>query len=159
LLLRPPRNSDAAAFFGFLGDAEAMRFTHSHASLKACRARLAGFEWQRRRHGYAPWAVVLQQTGAVIGRGGVYQDPFDRAWGPELGYALHPAAWGRGYASELAQASLDWSDRTHRLDEIKAFTHPENTASARVLAKAGFAPVRFVAEMNRMLHRRTRRID
>ena len=49
LLLRPPRPSDAASFFAFLGDPTAMRFTHCHASVRECRRRLAVFEWQRRR--------------------------------------------------------------------------------------------------------------
>ena len=44
LLLRPPHASDAEAFFSFLGDAEAMRFTYHHASLRECRRRLAAFE-------------------------------------------------------------------------------------------------------------------
>jgi len=156
LLLRPPRPSDAEAFFAFLGNPDAMRFTHCHASIRRCRARLAGFEWQRRRVGYAPWAMIAKATGRLIGWGGVYDDPFEAGWGTELGYALHPSAWGQGHASELARACLQWSDTVLKLNEVRAFTHPDNAASARVLHKAGFAPVRFVPEMNRTLHARLR---
>ncbi len=94
LLLRPPRPSDAASFFAFLGDPAAMRFTHCHASVRECRRRLAAFEWQRRRAGFAPWAVLTQGDGQLVGWGGLYEDPFDPGWGVELGYSLHPAAWG-----------------------------------------------------------------
>lgn len=141
----------------FLGDPAAMRFTHHHASLRECRRRLAAFEWQRRRTGYAAWAVITRTDQKVVGWGGLYDDPFDRRWGVELGYAFHPAAWGRGYATELAHACLDWANRVLRLPEVCAFTHPDNAASARVLDKAGFQPMRFVAGMNRILHRRLAR--
>jgi [ribosomal protein S5]-alanine N-acetyltransferase len=41
------------------------------------------------------------------------------------------------------------------LREVSAFAHPDNAASRRVLAKAGFEQRRFVAEMNRFLYVRT----
>jgi ribosomal-protein-alanine N-acetyltransferase len=146
--------ADAAAFFAFLGDPAAMRFTHCHASLRACRRRLAGFEWQRRRAGIAPWAVIAKADQRLIGWGGLYEDPFDPGWGMELGYALHPAAWGQGYASELASVCLDCADTVLRIPEVSAFVHPDNTASRRVLEKVGFVPVRLVPEMQRLLLRR-----
>jgi len=156
LLLRPVRPRDTGAFFAFLGDPDAMRFTHCHLSVRECRRRLAGFEWQRRRNGYAPWAVLLKTDGRLVGWGGLYNDPFEPGWGVELGYSFHPAAWGMGYATELAQACLDWADDALGLQEVWAFTHPGNNASRRVLEKAGFQPVRFVPEMDRTLHRRPR---
>jgi len=156
LLLRPVRPSDAEAFFAFTGDPVAMRYTHCHASLRECQRRLAGFEWQRRRSGYAPWAVVTKADGRLVGWGGVYVDPFDTGWGPELGYSFHPSAWGRGYATELAQACLGWADTALELPEVTAFAHPNNAASRRVLEKAGFRAVRPVPEMQRVLYRRVR---
>lgn len=154
LLLRPPRSSDMDALYAFLGNPVAMRFTHHHGSLRECRRRLAAFEWQRRRTGYAAWAVVTRADQTVVGWGGLYDDPFDTGWGAELGYAFHPAVWGQGYATELAHACLDWADRALTLPGVCAFTHPDNAASARVLHKAGFRPVRLIAGMNRILHRR-----
>ncbi len=152
------RPSDTEAFFVFGGDPDAMRYTHRYTSVRECRRRLAAFEWQRRRLGYAPWAVVAKSDGRLVGWGGVYQDPFDAGWGPELGYSFHPAAWGQGYATELAQACLDWADGVLRLPKVWAFAHPDNTASRRVLDKVGFALVRPVPEMDRILYRRLARL-
>lgn len=156
LLLRPPRLADAPALFGFLGDAQAMRHTHADASLRECRRRVAAHERARRRDGFAPWKVVTKANGHVIGWGGLYVDPFEPGWGPEVGYFLHPGAWGHGYASELVAACTALADGALALPELRAFAHPENAASRRVLEKAGFAAERWVPEMHRTLFRRPR---
>lgn len=55
----------------------------------------------------------------------------------EVGYRLVPQAWGRGYATALARATLRHGFAALGLDRIIAVTHPDNIASQRVLAKAG----------------------
>ena len=156
LLLRPPRPSDVASFFAFLGDPAAMRFSRCQSSVRECRRWLALFEWQRRRVGFAPWAVLTRGNGQLIGWGGLYEDPFDPRWGVELGYLLHPAAWGKGHATELARVCLAWADEKLDAPEVWAFVHPDNTASRRVLDRAGFAQVRLLPDKNRILLRRAR---
>ena len=89
--------------------------------------------------------------------GGVYIDPFDPQWGPELGYSFHPDAWGQGFATELAGACLEQADQVLGLPEVSAFAHPGNAASRRVLDKVGFVPVRAVPDMDRILYRRAGR--
>ncbi len=147
-----------AALFAFLGDPQAMRHTHADATLRDCRRRVAVHEWQRRRHGYAPWTIVARAERRIIGWGGLYQDPFDPGWGVEIGYFFEPRAWGRGYASELAAACTDLADRVLQLPAIAAFAHSDNLGSRRVLEKAGFQPIRHVPEMSRLLYRRCRAI-
>lgn len=156
LILRQPMLADAPALFAFLGDAEAMRHTHVDSTLRDCRRRIAAHERRRRKDGCAPWTIVVRATGDIIGWGGLYVDPFDPGWGVEVGYYFHPRAWGMGYATELANASVDIADHTLMLPEIGAFARPENKASRRVLEKAGFEIVRYVPEMERFLYRRLR---
>ncbi len=62
--------------------------------------------------------------------------------------------WGQGYGTELARACVAWADDALKLPEVRAFTHPENIASQRVLTKAGFMAVRFIPTMNRLLFAR-----
>lgn len=145
------------AIFAFLGDAEAMRHTHIDPTLRACRRRIAVHERRRRHDGYAPWTVITKEDGRIIGWGGLYDDPFDPGWGVEVGYFFRPDAWGRGYASELLSACLDHADRMLGLAEIRAFAHPDNTGSRRVLEKAGFEQRHYVPEMDRFLFSRLRR--
>lgn len=153
LTLHRPRLADAAALFAFLGDAAAMAYTVHNPSLRAVRRRIAAHARQARRDGFGPW-TIRRQDGTVIGWGGLYTDPCDPGWGVEVGYAFHPAAWGQGYASELVAACTALADGPLGLAELRAFAHPDNHASRRVLEKAGFVAQREVAEMHRILYAR-----
>ncbi len=159
LLLRPSLLSDTAALFEFLGDQQAMRHTHVDATPAACRRRIAVHEWRRRRDGYAPWTVIRKDDAKIIGWGGLYDDPFEPGWGCEIGYFFHRDAWGCGYASEMVTAALQLADRELQIREVRAFAHPENAASRKILETAGFRMVRFVPEMNRLLLSRPKRED
>ena len=150
LLLRPPRLADAPALLAFMGDPAAMRWTHAHAGLRALRRYLAGHACARRRNGFGPWTLVDRYTAAIIGLGGLYEDPFDPGWGLEVGYFLAPAAWGRGYASELVAHCLATAWASGQ-PSVRAFVHPDNAASRRVLEKNGFMARRFIPEMARWL--------
>lgn len=58
---------------------------------------------------------------------------------PELGYILHPSAWGKGYATEAVGAFVEhfWQARPG-LDVIEAKVDEANPESIRVLLKCGF---------------------
>jgi [ribosomal protein S5]-alanine N-acetyltransferase len=156
LILRRPRLADVPGLFEFMGDRSAMRYTQAHASMETCRRQIAVCEYRRRHDGYAPWAILTKEDRRIIGWGGLYDDPFDPGWGVEVIYRFHPAAWGKGFATELVSACTRYADTVLGLVEIGAFTHPDNAASRRVLEKAGFEEVRFVPEMERILYRRQR---
>ncbi len=153
LRLRPTRLSDAEALFAFMGDPVAMRFTHVQPDLRACRRHIAAYEHQRARIGCAPW-TIFDRSENIVGWGGLYEDPFDRGWGIEVGYFFAPSAWGHGYATELATLCVDIARRELQLETLTAFAHPDNAGSRRVLEKAGFSVQRFVPEMQRYLYRR-----
>ncbi len=157
LILRRPRLADVPELFEFLGDPKAMQFTHVDRSFMECRRRVAVHEWRRRKDGYAPWTAELKESNRIIGWGGLYDDPFDPGWGVELGYYFHPDAWGKGFGSELTTAALREADDALQLPKIAAFARRENTASRRLLEKAGFTLVRYVPEMERFYFERLRK--
>jgi len=81
-------------------------------------------------------AIVLTATTQVIGTCSlVIQSQHDRQG--ELGYVLHPAYWGRGYATEVARRLLHFGFTTLGLHRISATCDPRNTASVHVLDKVG----------------------
>lgn len=72
-----------------------------------------------------------------IGHGGLFRS--NRMKGEiELGYALRPPYWKRGYATEMARALIDTVARGLNLTKLVAITRPDNEPSQRVLLKCGF---------------------
>lgn len=57
------------------------------------------------------------------------------------GYHLAPEHWGKGYASEALGGIVPMIRLLTRIRALKASVMPHNTASARVLQKAGFRKV------------------
>lgn len=57
-----------------------------------------------------------------------------------LGYWFDKAAWGRGYATEAAQALVAFAFDGLNLSTLRAAHASDNVASARVLQKLGFRP-------------------
>lgn len=55
----------------------------------------------------------------------------------EVGYWVHPTQWGRGYAGEMLELAQDHTDGL----PMAAQVYPANSASRRVLERAGFTVV------------------
>lgn len=79
-----------------------------------------------------------------------------RLGGVDVVYFFHPSVLGQSYAPEMVAACMSVADHALRLPEVRAFAHPANAGSRRVLEKAGFEVARFVPKMNRFLYRRHR---
>src|SRR5262249_19070368 len=135
LLLSVPRLSDAPQLFLFLGDLEAMRHTVRLETLRECRRHIAGHECQRRKVRYGPWTMREKVSGQIIGFGGLYDDPFEPGWGIEVSYRFATFAWGKGYATKLTKFCLSFAHDHLGIYVIRAFAHPDNAASRRVLTK------------------------
>ena len=94
-------------------------------------------------HGFGPWAVESIQPdlqGRFLGFAGLaYLPPMlaSAGPGPELGWRLDPAVWGRGLATEAAAAARDDALARLALPEIISVIHPENHRSQRVATKLG----------------------
>jgi RimJ/RimL family protein N-acetyltransferase len=140
LLLRRFREDDLQAFYLLCSMPEIIRYAQSApvASLEAARALMQAAPFHDyAKHGYGRFACVWKATGAVIGFSGVKYVP--EFADNELGYRFLPEYWGRGLATEAGQASIDFARATVGLSRLIALVHPDNTASARVVTKLGFA--------------------
>lgn len=103
------------------------------ALLATARATIDRFaaSWQERR--LAPWGVFLDAK--LIGHGGLnYVPEFDAV---EVLWALHPEAWGKGYATEVAEAALNYGFGALDLGSIFAITLESNKASQAVMTRIG----------------------
>ena len=111
--------------------------------------------WER--YGFGPWLLRDRASGAMVGRGGLQHTFVDGNHEIEVGWAIVPERWGQGLATELAHASVALAFDDLGLDEIVAFTLPDNVASRRVMEKAGFVFQREIVHtsLDHVLYRRT----
>jgi RimJ/RimL family protein N-acetyltransferase len=91
------------------------------------------------RHGYAQWAVEIPGVTPFAGFIGLCVTPFEAHFTPnvEVGWRLAAEHWGYGYATEGAQAALEFGFTELKLSEIVSFTVPANFRSRRVMEKLG----------------------
>ena len=64
----------------------------------------------------------------------------------EVGYLLLPHFFGQGFGTESLQALIEWAAITQEITRFKAVVTEGNTASERVLQKAGFKLVEMVPD-------------
>ena len=102
-------------------------------------ARIERFEHQRKERGLGHWAVEQRESGALLGGIGLlhHEDWPEDPHNVEVGWLLDRAAWGHGFATEGALASLRYGFEDLGLERIISIAHPENRASRRVMEKAG----------------------
>lgn len=92
-------------------------------------------------NGIGRWALIDKKTNSFIGWSGlklVKEETNNHINFYDLGYRLIRKYWGNGYATESAEASLEYGFKTLQLNEIYAAAHIENKASNKILSKIGF---------------------
>lgn len=138
LLLRPFQATDAALAAPWLTDAEIMRYmpTGQDHTLAQVEARLARYIKHQDEHGYSRWLLFDRASGAAIGDAGLLH--VAETGEVELGYRLLKPWWGKGLATEAAQGWLHYAFTDLGLNELIAFSHPDNRGSVRVMEKCGF---------------------
>jgi len=91
-----------------------------------------------------PWqfgfGVVHKIDNILIGMCG-FTAPPDSDGVVEIGYGIAPAYQGKGYATEVANALIDFASQHKSVRLVRAHTLAETNASTRVLEKCGFQKV------------------
>lgn len=90
-------------------------------------------------NGFGLWAVERLADGMFLGFTGLSRPSFEAHFTPavEIGWRLARHAWGHGYATEAARASVAFGFETVGLDEIVSFTVPANVRSRAVMERIG----------------------
>jgi [ribosomal protein S5]-alanine N-acetyltransferase len=95
-----------------------------------------------------PWGrsfrLVHRETGDHVGSCSFKGPPAEGA--VEIAYAIEPEMQGQGFATEAAQALVDFAFSSGEVRVVRAHTLPEANASTRVLAKCGFVHLGQVIE-------------
>jgi ribosomal-protein-alanine N-acetyltransferase len=89
--------------------------------------------------GYSFGPVYEKMTMKFVGQAGIFHLRHDDTQDKhEIGYRLHPSAFGKGYATEIAKGLVAWAfTQANPFHAVYAMTEPENIASQKVLTHAG----------------------
>lgn len=147
LVLRWIDERDTEGLFALFSDTEVTRYWSRAAWTSMDESRDA---IERDLAAYADGSamrLVLERRDqpGLIGTLGLHRfvDPSRRC---EIGYALAPAHWGKGYVGEALSAALDYGFNVLDLNRVEADIDPRNNASARVLERLGFRKEGYMPE-------------
>jgi len=151
LLFRELQPSDDAALFALDSDPDVVKYVGVKPidDIEQTREIIKNIRQQYIDYGIGRWAVVLKETGEVIGWAGLkfikHLNGFDNNY--DLGYRFQKGHWGKGYGFESAKAWIDFGFNEMKLERISAYVDVDNTASVRILEKCGLQFVnRFLDE-------------
>ena len=129
--------SDVDALHDVLGDSETMRFYPHPFTREETAAWIERNVDRYARFGFGLWAVVLAESGELVGDCGLTPQRVDGVDEVEIGWHLNRRHWHRGYATEAAVACRDHAFGPLGLDRIISIILPENTPSQAVARRIG----------------------
>jgi RimJ/RimL family protein N-acetyltransferase len=139
LLLRPWRSEDREPFAALNADPAVMEYFPATLTRPQSDALADRIDGDLQRLGYGLWAVEIPSQAPFIGFLGLLATDDDMPFAPaiEVGWRLARGFWGRGLASEGAQAALAFGFDELALAEIVALTAAGNLRSRRLMERLG----------------------
>jgi RimJ/RimL family protein N-acetyltransferase len=139
LVLRGWRAEDRAPFAALNADPCVMRFLTPPMGRAASDALVDRIHVGFHAHGFGLWALEVPGSHPFIGFVGLAVPSFEAHFTPcvEIGWRLTRSAWGQGYATEGANAVLDFAFEEAALAEVVAFTARTNERSRQVMRRLG----------------------
>ena len=143
LILREMTQTDYPALSAIMQD-EAVMYAYNGAfSDEETQAwldrQLARYDEYSHRFGL--WAVVLKETGEMIGQCGLTMQPWKDRQVLEIGYLFRKSCWHQGYATEAAAACREYAFTALDASEVCSIIRDTNTASRNVALRGGMRVV------------------
>jgi [ribosomal protein S5]-alanine N-acetyltransferase len=138
LLLRQLTMEDATFMFELLNDPSFIRNIgdrNIRTIDDACAYIVNGPVKSYEKNGFGLYLVILKETNESIGICGLIRR--ESLEDVDIGYALLPKFWSKGYAVEAAQATKAYAKDVVGLKRLVAIVDPVNVGSIRVLEKIG----------------------
>jgi ribosomal-protein-alanine N-acetyltransferase len=145
LLLREFTLQDADALAAVLGDPVAMQYYPAAFDRKGVEEWIERNLERYQRVGYGLWAMVLKDSGELIGDCGCFLRDVDGRDDIEIGYHVRRDLWGNGYATEAAQACMQYAFTQLGVDRVISLIRPENMQSIRVAEKNGLTCAKIIS--------------
>lgn len=132
LILREMTPDDLPALRAILQDDEVMYAYEGAFSEEEVQNWLNRMLTRYREHGFGLWAVVLKETGGMVGQCGLTLQDCGGRQLLEVGYLFQKAYWHHGYAAESAIACKNYAFDKLGADEVYSIIRDTNSASQRV---------------------------
>ena len=148
LILRDLQESDLSALIALNQDPEVMQYFPKPYSQAESLRLYQSIQDEVKAYGYSLWAVEEKTSQEFIGLVGLHHSDlriFAGKEAVEIGWRLRKEFWNRGYATEAAQACLDFAFQQAGLSEVYSFTSLLNQPSQKVMQKLG---MEFVKEFD-----------
>jgi GrpB-like predicted nucleotidyltransferase (UPF0157 family) len=140
LVLAIPKFSDLPEILDLRQDSEVMQFVGQgriETETDVKRFLEIAIPYQN-KYGFGFCSVFKKDSGEFIGQAGLFHLGFDEDQKDiEIAYRLKKKFWGQGYATELAEALINWGFTHLAVEKLVAIVWPGNTRSQHVLEKAG----------------------
>ena len=136
--------SDLPLMAAINADERVMRYFPAQQTTEQTAAFIARQQAQYRRRGFCYFAVDRVEDGQFIGFIGLSEQHYEADFTPcvDIGWRLHTAYWGNGYATEGAKACLEYGFEWCGLETIYAVCPVVNRASEQVMVRAGMTKLR-----------------
>ncbi len=142
LVLRPWRDGDGPEFVRVTNTPAVMRHLGGVDNPARLISSVERQEKMQAERGHCFWIVERMADGVLLGFCGLKAPSVagtSVADDIEIGWRLREDAWGQGYASEAARASLVWGWANLDVARIVAITVPANLPSQKVMERIGMA--------------------
>lgn len=137
LLLRQMIQDDLPALCRILQDEEVM-YAYEHAFSDAEAADWLNRQLQRYKDdGFGLWAVILKESGELIGQCGLTMQDIPEGRVVEIGYLFRKDCWHKGYATEAAIGCKEYAFDTLGVSEVYSIIRDNNIASQNVARRNG----------------------
>lgn len=141
LLVRKIVRSDMDALLSIMGKPDVMYAWEHGFTKKEVRKWINRQLARYRKDGFGYYAVLLKESGTLIGQAGLMKNTINGNDMVELGYILDDTYWHNGYGQEAARACLEYAFGELDLETVCCSIRPENRASIRVAEKLGMSLV------------------
>lgn len=141
LFLREMTQADFPSLCKILQDADVMYAYEGSFSKDEVQAWLDKQMERYRELGFGLWAVVLKETGIMIGQCGLSMQDYNNSKVMEIGYLFQKAYWHHGYASEAAIACKEYAFNKLKANEVYSIIRDTNIPSQNVAIRNGMTCV------------------
>lgn len=140
LIIRQWRDSDLQPLASINQDPKVMEHFPAPKTFEETRNFIIGNRALYDQLGYCLYAVELKDTHEFIGWVGLQPVTEELPCFPaiEIGWRIGTMYWGKGYATEAAQAVMHHAFNNLGLDELVTFTTTTNKRSEKLMQRLGF---------------------